>query len=402
MASKRSPTNRAAEPPRIDDLKLINGIGPVVEKRLNGVGIFTFAQLAALSPADIAAAVAGLAGLSAERIVKQDWIGQARKLVTGSLAKEAQQDIVIPVETPTPVEEHAPAATQQIEPQQAHKLAVESTSSEAQEEVEAPAETEQVATFTAPVEPTPPIEDAHAATLSEEPEKVAVPSNNHYHPATFTVELLLDENNNVHSTHVMHVQSRREHTWSDWPKSELVDFLGESAAVNVTPVEPVLANAEEPEHAPAVVEEPEHAPVVVAESTPLAAMPALAGTLHLRDMKILVAGSPEPRSLLPHDQPFDVCLTLDLSEMTVPGNIPLNYKASIYGKSRGSRAGQAVGEAEGTIKPADMVNLNVKGNLLPEGTYRLAATVMVALPGTKPTPRPGTMAVIDAGPVQVY
>jgi NADH-quinone oxidoreductase subunit E len=80
MSKKRPPTNRAAEPPRIDDLKLINGIGPKVEKRLNGVGIFTFAQLAALSPADIAAAVTDHAGLSAERIIKQDWIGQARKL----------------------------------------------------------------------------------------------------------------------------------------------------------------------------------------------------------------------------------------------------------------------------------------------------------------------------------
>ena len=139
MVKKRSPVVKAAESPRINDLKQINGIGPAVEKRLNGVGIFTFDQLAALAPADIAAAVAGLAGLSAERIVKQDWIGQALKLVTGSLAKEAQQDIVITVETPTPVEEHAPAATQQIEPKQAHKLAVESTSSEAQEEVEAPA-----------------------------------------------------------------------------------------------------------------------------------------------------------------------------------------------------------------------------------------------------------------------
>src|SRR6266516_8143900 len=92
MASKRSPTVKAAEPPRIDNLRLINGIGPAVEKRLNGVGIFTFAQLAALSPADIAAAVADIAGLSAERIVKQDWIGQARKLAAESTSSEAHKD----------------------------------------------------------------------------------------------------------------------------------------------------------------------------------------------------------------------------------------------------------------------------------------------------------------------
>jgi hypothetical protein len=398
MAGKRSPTTRAAEPARIDDLELINGIGPAVEKRLNGVGIFTFAQLAALSPADVAAAVAGLAGLSAERIVKQDWIGQARKLAAGSTSSEAQKYI-----------EPARAATPLVEPQQSRELVLESTSSEAQEEVEAPADTEQAATFTAPVEPTSPLEYAHAPTPTAEPQKdtKTIASKGRFHPATFTVELLLDENNNVYSTHVMHVQSRCEHSWSDWPKSELVDFLGQSAGVNVTSVEPVLAepvlaNAEELEHPPTGAEEPEHVPAVEAESTPPTAKPGLAGTLHLREIKIIGAESAGPRSILPHDQPFDVRLTLDLREMTVPGNIPLNYKASIYGKSRSIRSGQAVGEAEGIIKPSDTVTLNVEGNLLPEGTYRLVATVMVALPGTNPTPRPGTTAVIDAGPVQVY
>ena len=80
MARRRSPTNRDSQLPKIDDLKLIHGIGPAVEKRLNGVGIYTFTQLAVLSPADIAAAIADLAGLSSERIIKQDWVGQARKL----------------------------------------------------------------------------------------------------------------------------------------------------------------------------------------------------------------------------------------------------------------------------------------------------------------------------------
>jgi predicted flap endonuclease-1-like 5' DNA nuclease len=54
-----------------NNLKLIDGIGPDVENRLHRVGIFTFTQLANLSPADIAAAIAGLAGLSAGRIVSR-------------------------------------------------------------------------------------------------------------------------------------------------------------------------------------------------------------------------------------------------------------------------------------------------------------------------------------------
>lgn len=82
MAKKRAPTTKETLPPDVDDLKLITGIGPAVEHRLHGVGVFTFTQLAAMSPADIAALVGDISGLTAERISKQDWIGQARALAT--------------------------------------------------------------------------------------------------------------------------------------------------------------------------------------------------------------------------------------------------------------------------------------------------------------------------------
>ena len=232
MAKKKySSTSGTGEPFAKDNLQVINGIGPKVEKRLNGVGIFTFAQLAALSPADIAAAaVTDLAGLSAECIIKQDWIGQARKLAAESVTSEAHKDVEAPV----------------------------------------------------------------------------------------------------------------------------------------------------------------------------AAQPGLAGTLHLRDLKITGNKSAGSHRILSHEQPLDVHLVLDLSEMIVPGNTTLNYKVSIYGKSRGSSSGLVVGEAEGTIKPGDTVTIDVKGKPLPEGTYRLAATAVLTLPGTKRTMKPGTLAVIDGGQVLVY
>lgn len=354
MVRKRSPSDRAEKPPRIDDLKLINGVGPGVEKRLHGVGIFTFAKLAEFSPTDIAAAVADLYGMSAERIVKQDWIGQASK------------------------------------------LAEESTVSESfKKDAEAPAVTEQNVTITAPVEPPTTSEHAPAEAPSSESPKDAVPSAAGYRPAMFTVELLLDEHNNVQSIHVMHVQSMREQTWSGWPKAELVDFLGQSAGLNVPAEEPVPAKAEEPVQTPALVAESK--PV-----TPEAAQPELAGTLHLRDLKITGTESAGSRRILSHEQPLDAHLVLDLSEITVPGNTSLNYKASIYGKSQVGDSGGVVGEAEGTIEPTDTVTIDVKGNPLPEGIYRLAATVVLTLPGMKPIIKRGMLAVIDGGHVQIY
>src|SRR6266545_4105800 len=97
MASTHSRAPRAGGSQGADDFRLISGIGPAVESRLHSAGILTFAQLAALSPDDIAALVAGLTGLSAERIVKQGWIGQARELAA-EMASEPQPDEATPAD----------------------------------------------------------------------------------------------------------------------------------------------------------------------------------------------------------------------------------------------------------------------------------------------------------------
>jgi len=91
MVRKDSRISKALEPPGADDLKLIHDINPAVERRLHGVGIFTFTQFASLSPADIAASVSGLYDLTSERIIKQDWIGQAYKLAGSSLSTKSQR-----------------------------------------------------------------------------------------------------------------------------------------------------------------------------------------------------------------------------------------------------------------------------------------------------------------------
>ncbi len=83
----RRPVKRAAAPAASlanDDLKRISGIGPKLEQVLNGRGIFRFADIAALSRADVERldSELGLAG----RVVRDDWIGQAKAL-TGAREK---------------------------------------------------------------------------------------------------------------------------------------------------------------------------------------------------------------------------------------------------------------------------------------------------------------------------
>jgi NADH-quinone oxidoreductase subunit E len=66
------------KPAAPDDLKAISGIGPKLEQVLNGLGIWTYAQIAAWTSAEVGW-VDDQLGFSG-RIWRDDWIGQAKQL----------------------------------------------------------------------------------------------------------------------------------------------------------------------------------------------------------------------------------------------------------------------------------------------------------------------------------
>ena len=63
-----------------DDLKQIYGIGPVLEKTLNSLGITAWEQIAAFTKGDIARVAAAIDTFP-DRIERDDWKGGARKLL---------------------------------------------------------------------------------------------------------------------------------------------------------------------------------------------------------------------------------------------------------------------------------------------------------------------------------
>lgn len=75
-APKRSTPRAVSTRAERDNLKVIKGIGPAIEKKLNEAGILTFAALAQLTTEELE----GILG-STRRLVKEgDLIGQAKKL----------------------------------------------------------------------------------------------------------------------------------------------------------------------------------------------------------------------------------------------------------------------------------------------------------------------------------
>lgn len=65
-----------------DDLRLIWGVGPILAKMLNGMGVYHFDQIAAWTPKELAWVDANLEGFKG-RAVRDAWVEQAKKLATG-------------------------------------------------------------------------------------------------------------------------------------------------------------------------------------------------------------------------------------------------------------------------------------------------------------------------------
>jgi predicted flap endonuclease-1-like 5' DNA nuclease len=84
-------------PFRIDDLKLINGIGPVFERSLNAMGHCTYEQVAAWTRDDIRNVAAEI-DLFPDRIVRDQWVEQAAALA----AKKKAGEQLAPVDSGEP------------------------------------------------------------------------------------------------------------------------------------------------------------------------------------------------------------------------------------------------------------------------------------------------------------
>lgn len=79
LAQEGEAAEEAAPAAEKDDLKQISGIGPVLEGKLNGAGITTYQQVAALSDDEIERLESDVINFSG-RIHRDDWIGQAKTL----------------------------------------------------------------------------------------------------------------------------------------------------------------------------------------------------------------------------------------------------------------------------------------------------------------------------------
>ena len=74
-----------SRPKKVDDLKMIAGVGPGLEKTLNQLGVYQWQQVASWKKADIAHVDDRLRFKG--RIERDDWVKQAKALAKGGEAE---------------------------------------------------------------------------------------------------------------------------------------------------------------------------------------------------------------------------------------------------------------------------------------------------------------------------
>jgi len=221
------------------------------------------------------------------------------------------------------------------------------------------------------------------------------------HYENFTIEFLVDEKHAVRRTRVAHIQSGDADTWAGWEARQLADFLARHTGIRVT-VERLEKQADQAKLNGDVqnksleshTTEPEIKTLPppytaatghsgpVKETTP---PPPPASKLCIRKMEVMTPSSDHPVNFLRQDQPYLVRLTLDLSEMNEPGDLPLLYKASVFSRQLGGTR-YSIGEIASTLKFSKSVNLDINGDRLPPGTYRLEAFAEIRYDEATPGP----------------
>jgi hypothetical protein len=242
-------------------------------------------------------------------------------------------------------------------------------------------------------------ESAHVETHHDITD-VAAPGNRQ-HDASFTVKLLLNEDNSVRRTQMVDNRSEAEEQWAGWNLGRMMAFICQQAALELPAAEPELPIAAEAEFEPTVAASAEAMPPATPTAgpqPPTSAPSGPRGTLRLLELEVLPADARGPRRVFSHGLPFSVRLNLDLTEAMLPKDEPLDYTATVYTTGLGGGPRQAIGEARSATTPHDQLTILVPSRPLSRGTYRLEATVTVS----QPSAERGIKTQVEGGILQVF
>ncbi len=219
---------------------------------------------------------------------------------------------------------------------------------------------------------------SQARELAGSPPEAPVPRQ---HYAAFHVEFLLESDNSVRRTKVLHHQTDARDAWSGWDGERLLSFLRDriplpaaATPADAPGVEPTEAQTDEPAQAEITDQEPasvEPAPPGQVSAPAPDWLPSW--SLSIEELAPIRDG--QPSHTLSPNEPSSVGLTMRINPTATPIHDTFDFSATVAARRFGGHDRSRLGTTHGTIRVSDPVSVEVTGPALPADLYRLVVAV---------------------------
>ncbi len=226
----------------------------------------------------------------------------------------------------------------------------------------------------------------------------------------YSIVLRMGEDNQVNRTRIMHIQDSSEHAWAGWDSQKLLDFIAAHAGLEEQPSVPPHPHPHEEEKeaypqaagipASGVGREEMAGSAALSRPGEARSTAAWKGEVAITKMEVRSVDQPNSSRILRKGEAFYVCLGLNMGQVDEPAGTVFNYSAAVFAQELNTRVRQKIAAGQGKLTLADQADIQIQGNPLPAGVYRLEAVVMLTEEGN-PTPQSRRTAFLDGGLFQV-
>jgi hypothetical protein len=207
------------------------------------------------------------------------------------------------------------------------------------------------------------------------PAALSLPSEPNQHYASFHIELLLDVDGSVRRTKVHHHQSDKDEAWPGWDEGRLIALLRDHVPL-MAPRQPAEAADPQSSAAPTTDQQETAAPSRSEQETVKLPMSLPSSSVRIENLGLTCEGQRSHRWA--PGEPTSIGFTLHVSRASTQQAATLDFTADVTATSElGDNQRQLLGNTQGAVRVGEPLSVELAGQPLPRGLYRLEATVLI-------------------------
>lgn len=201
-----------------------------------------------------------------------------------------------------------------------------------------------------------------------------LPSEPNQHYASFHIELLLDVDGSVRRTKVHHHQSDKDEAWPGWDEGRLIALLSDHIPL-LAPRQSAEAPGPQSSATPTTDQQaaaPSRSEIETVE------LPVSLPSSFLRIENLGLTREGQRSHRYAPDEPTSIGFTLHVTRASTLQAATFDFTADITASSElGDNQRQLLGTVQGAVRVGEPLPIELAGQPLPRGLYRLEATVAI-------------------------